>query len=503
MDYFKKYDETDPNSIEEYAQQLIGCTFRELIHSDDASLVREDNIANSYENKSRKGGLGNLLEEEFFGYKANSVSEADFAEAGVELKVTPFERNKSGDYRAGERLVLGMISYDSPIDEVLENSHIWRKCKLLLIIYYLRNKKVLSNLDYEICFANLFTPPAEDLRIIENDYRIIAEKIKSGKAHELSESDTMYLGACTKGVNAEKSTVPQFYGDHILARKRAFCYKVSYMTYVLNNYIVPGVKTYSGTKKPQKDIDLRGYESIIKSIQELKSNTFEQVVEKRINRWVGKTDKELCSLFDREYNNNKTQWIDLSYRMLEIKSNRAEEFVKANISVKAIRIEENGKMKENSPLPPFKFLELVEEKWEESELFSYFDETRFLFVVFKKRGSEYVLKGCQMWNMPYSDLNKKVYEGWDAIRRTLKDGVVLKRKGKVIENNFPKKKDNEIIHIRPHASKSYYVFEDGSTFGSGSISDSDILPDGRRMTKQSFWLNNDYIISQLRDGLKE
>ena len=44
------------------------------------------------------------------------------------------------------------------------------------------------------------------------DYKVISDKIKAGIAHELSESDTMYLGACTKGANAEKSTVPQYYG---------------------------------------------------------------------------------------------------------------------------------------------------------------------------------------------------------------------------------------------------------------------------------------------------
>ena len=501
MDY-KTYDETNPLSIEEYAQRLIGSTFREVLSSKNANEVREDDITEYYQNKSRKGGLGNLLEEEYFGYKANSVSEADFPKAGVELKVTPFEKNKKGEYRAGERLVLGMISYEKPVEASLEESHIWNKCRLLLIIYYLRNKRIISNLDYEICFANLFTPPEEDLIIIKNDYKLIVEKIKARKAHELSESDTMYLGACTKGITAEKSMVPQFYGDHIKARKRAFCYKVSYMTYVLNNYIIPGVKTFNRKESIQNhDFETKRYEAIIKNIEELRTSTFEQIVEEKINKWIGKTDKELCSIFNRDYNNNKAQWIDLSYRMLGIKTNRAGEFAKANISVKAIRIEENGKMRENSPLPPFKFLDLMDEKWEESVLFSYFEEKRFLFVVFKKQGKEYVLKGCQMWNMPHDDLNETVHEGWNSIRNTLHKGVVLNKKGNVIENNFPKKKDNRIIHIRPHASRSYYVFEDGSTFGSGNISDSDLLPDGRRMTKQSFWLNNDYVISQLKPEL--
>lgn len=35
-----------------------------------------------------------------------------------------------------------------------------------------------------------------------------------------------------------------------------------------------------------------------------------------------------------------------------------------------------------------------------------------------------------------------------------------------------------------------------------SYADAEQLPDGRWMTKQSFWLNNTYILSQLDDKLK-
>ncbi len=485
------YDKNDAKSIEDYAQQLIGHTFREVESWDAPSQVQEDEA--SYGNKSRKGGLGNLIEEKFFGYKVNSDERADFPEAGVELKVSPFEKTQKGALRAGERLVLTMISYEKAIESSLYQSHLWNKCKLILLIYYLRDKALPNNLDYRIHFAQLFTPPDEDLKIIESDYKTIADKVAAGRAHELSESDTMYLGACTKGATAEKSTVPQaYYAPDIKARKRAFCYKNSYMTYVLNTYIAPGKEEY---------------EKIITDSNELKEKTFEEVILSRINKYAGKTDKELCRIFDREYNNNKAQWIDLTYRMLGIKSNKAEEFAKAQIVVKAIRLEENGHMRENSPLPALKFKDLVSEAWEDSELFTYFDETKFLFTVYRKVGEEYVLKGAQIWNMPYDDLNTTVKKGWENIRNVVKEGIEFYKtetgKGLVIKNNLPKKNDNEIIHIRPHTQQTYYVFEDGEVFGKGRLSDSDELPDGRRMTKQSFWLNNEYIVSQLEDKLKK
>ena len=69
------------------------------------------------------------------------------------------------------------------------------------------------------------------MKIIQEDYEKIAKKVSEGRAHELSEGDTMYLGACTKGSTAEKSHLPQeYYAPDIKAKKRTFCFKQSYMT---------------------------------------------------------------------------------------------------------------------------------------------------------------------------------------------------------------------------------------------------------------------------------
>lgn len=485
-----KYDKTDPKSIENYAKTLIGHTFREVQGWDTSSINKPAEY--TYDNKSRKGGLGNFIEEQFFGYEANSDSSADFNEAGVELKVTPYEKKKGGKLSAGERLVLSMISYKDPVEPDFKTSHLWEKCENILLIYYLRDKSLESNMDYSIDFVKLFTPPEEDLDIIMQDYNVIINKIASGRAHELSESDTMYLGACTKGANAEKSTVPQeYYAPEIRARKRAFCYKNSYMTYVLNTYIAS---------------DREEHEAIIKDKNELKNRSFEDIISDRINKYIGKTDRELCDIFGLEFTGNKAQWTTLAYKMLGISSNKAEEFAKAQIVVKTISLEENGVLRENSPLPTFSFMELIEEEWEESNLFRYFDETKLFFVVFQKQGGSRYLKGCQLWNMPVEDLSGAVHEGWVAVRTVLKEGVVLEKKQKAngieIKNNLLKKSENPIIHVRPHTQQTYYVFEDGEVFGKGKLSDSDELPDGRRMTKQSFWLNSDYIVSQLKDELK-
>lgn len=491
MESINNYDATNPLSIEQYGQLLIGKTFMEVINEAGLNEEIKVSVIDKYGNARRKGGLGNLLEEIYFGYKANSDQQADFHEAGVELKASPYTKLRNGNLRAGERLVITMISYDKPIELDFSTSHVYDKIKIILLVYYLRNKELGSNLLYSIDFVKLFSLPEEDLKIIRDDYEKIVSKIQHGQAHELSEGDTMYLGACTKGSTALKSTVPQYYAPYTSARKRAFCLKNSYMTYALNKYIVQNVDTY---------------ESIVRDPIELENTTFDQLIVSKINSYIGHTDKELCNTFGREYNNNKAQWIDLAYRMLGIKSNRAEEFAKANIVVKAIRLDENGKMRESSPLPPMKLMEFVNEEWEDSTLYSYFEETKFLFIVYKNDGHSYKLKGCQIWNMPTADLDVIVKAGWENIRAIVASGIKLTKKPTatkvIINNNLPGKKDNAIVHIRPHSSKRFYILEDGEKIGDGSYSDAEPLPDGRWMQKQSFWMNNSYILSQLNKKLK-
>lgn len=479
------YDKTSADSILQYAKQLEGKTFLDIKRQYNAFFGIPDDPAIS-DDTNAKGQLGNFLEEFYFGYKPNGEQEADFKDAGVELKQTCIDIRKDGSYTAGERLSITNISFETPVEHDFYKSHVWEKIRLILLIHYVRDKSV-QRLLYKILFVNLFTPPADDLEIIISDYLKIIAKIEAGKAHEISEGDTLYLGACTKGATAATSMRPQYYGDHTPAKKRNFCFKRNYMDYVLHTYVLK---------------DSVPYERIITDTKVLKEHSFEDIVIAKIEKYIGVSDRKLCAMFSREYNNNKAQWIDLAYRMLGIKGNHAEEFVKANIVVKAIRLEEDGSMQESMSFPPFKFLDLAVQEWETSDVYEYFSETKFLFVVYKRAGSTYILKGAKLWNMPTADLDGTVKDGWTAVQQTVKNGVQFTiRPNGIVSNNLPGKHDNRIIHIRPHATKSAYHLHDG--FVRGNVSrDANPLPDGQWMTTQSFWINNSYILEQLPTTLK-
>ena len=440
MKYLEEYDETNPISIETYAKKLIGKTFADVCEQDDiakAMVVRETtNYEAKHENKKRKGGLGELIEERFFHYQANNDARPDFDKAGVELKVTPYKKNKNGTLVAKERLILTMIDYFLVVNETFEESHMWQKARLILLVYYLYQQEIKNRLDYRIGYVKLFTPP---------------EKIRNGKAHELSEGDTLYLGAAPKAATS-KDRRKQPFSDE-LAKPRAFAFKNSYMTYVLNNYIIPGKNTY---------------EPIIKGSAE----SFEDYVASEIDAYCNKSVTDLCNLFSIEIQKKpKNLEAMLAYRILGIRGNHAEEFEKANVVVKTIRIGKNNKIKENMSFPTFKFKELIEEDWEDSTFGNYLRETRFLFVVYKfDQQDELRLKGCQFWNIPYDDLEGNVKKVWEKTQKILREGLKIEKRNGKNYNNFPKSTENLVCHVRPHAQNS---------------------------KDTCFWLNNSYILSQL------
>lgn len=474
-DRMLEYDETDPKSIEAYGKKLIGMTFQDVCDQDDmkkSNVVRETEAYEiKHEDKKRKGGLGEIIEERYFHYPANNDARPDFDKAGVELKVTPYKQNKNGSFSAKERLILTMIDYFKVVNEEFEDSHMWQKARLILLVYYLYQKEIENRLDYKIGYVNLFTPPEEDIKIIKQDFEVIKQKIKDGKAHELSEADTLYLGAAPKAATS-KNRRKQPYSDE-LAKPRAFSFKTSYMTYILNHYIIPGKNTY---------------ESIIKEKTE---ESFEDYVIHKIEQYRDNTVHELCDKFQIPYKDKKPKNLDamLTYRMLGIKGNHAEEFEKANIVIKTIRINKNNRIKENMSFPIFKFKELIEEEWDDSTFGNYLRETKFLFVVYKyDDNDELRLKGCQFWNIPYDDLEKEVKVVWEKTKQLIKNGLKIEVKNGKNCSNLPKISENRVCHVRPHGRNAQDTYE---------------LPDGRRLTKQYFWLNNSYILSQLDKQFKE
>ena len=452
----KKGRHYSQEEISVISQTAIGKTFKEI---QDLEIIEVTN------KKIQKGSLGVIIEECLFGIEANNESEPDFIDAGIELKVTPYKRNKDNTLSAKERLVLNMIDFDKEHEKQFETSHFWYKNNKLQILWYLYESNK-EKLDLKITHEKLLDLAlSEDLNQIKEDWNLIISKIRNGKAHEISEADTMYLGACTKGANSNSKREQPF--SNIKAMQRAFCLKNSYMTQLVRKYIG----------------DYSNVEKILKGTNQL----FNEYVNKTISKYIGKTQTELKEIFNIESNAKNINGIIVSH-MFNVKGKLSdtEEFSKANIIPRTIRIEENKKIRESFPFPSFKYLELANEEWETSEFRNKLETTKYMFFVFANNGKDYIFKGVKLWNMPETDIETYVRPMWQKTKEIIENGNIVKsiiKEGYRI-TNFPRKEENPVCHVRPHALNSSDTYP---------LPVKDVLTGSDKYTKHCFWLNNQYI----------
>ena len=459
------YNPKDKNSIIAYANKLKNITLRIACGPD---LIKN--------NLKGKGYFGHILEEFYFFYKPNSDPKPDFPSAKLELKSSPLKKLKSNEFRSKERLVLNIINYDNVVNQDFETSDFVKKNSSILLVFYLyeRDKDVL---DYIIKLISEWSFPLTDLEIIKKDWEFITKKIAAGKAHELSEGDTFYLGACTKGASALSVRKQPF--SEIPAKRRAYSFKQGYV-----NHIIASI-----ANEPREI-----YGKLFSSIATAKKQTIEELVIEKFRPYYGKSIGHILSSTGVKLNTTaKSFYSNLSKVILGIELEKEiEEFEKAEIVVKTVRLKENNLPKEDISFPNFKYEEIVNEEWDDSN-FKNILEHKFLFIFYQFEKEELILRKVKFWNMPYSDIieAKKV---WSKTREIVGNGQIIKeikrdRNGKEVRlTNFPNKKFSSISHVRPHAKNA---------------SDTLLLPKKDKLTslteytKHCFWLNNTYVRDEI------
>lgn len=456
------YDSSSPKSILEYSKQIENKTLRQILHESPETY-----------NVKNKGALGHTIERDFFGYDINPRKEADFKNAEMELKVIPVkEINKNMNSNqlikqlglsVKERVILSKINYKKIINETWETTELHDKLNRILMMFYMYGKDV-SIYDLEFLLASIWEPFEEDIPYLQKDWEFIQNKVASGNAHELSEGDTLLLGACTKGAN--KNSLINQPKSPVKAMQRAYSLKRSYVNHVFN--ILYSDKLL---KKP-KIIPLNIYEKIIHEFIKLQYSSLE----------------DLFFKFNINVNRNAKQFLYLvtSHLFESLMGITADEFNKNNISqieIKTILLKKNNVPKESMSFEQIKFDEIVENDWLESEFRSKFENKKMLWVIYKTtenytKQKELELKNIHFidifyWNMPNSDLDTDVKDLWlDTVEK--------------IKNNdfdhFKKISETKVSHVRPKATNS----NDTSTLKSGIL-----------VPKKSFWLNSKYVAEQI------
>lgn len=463
-----------PEEVLERARQAIGLT---LIEIDGTGRLA---------NGANKGGRGQAMEESWFGIHPNSRPEPDFMPAHVELKVAAYKQNKNGSLSAKERLICNIIDYMREYQLPFDKSTFWEKCQQMCIMLYLwraENEMHKSTIDT----AFIYRFPEEDLIIIRNDREIIMTHIRNGTMHEFSERETKYLTAAPKG--ASKKTLREQPYSEIKAMQRAYALKTSYMTQM--------VRFAFSAKKP---------ECIVTDLQSITNKTIESIISERVAGYKGCSVKELMDMFGISQTSYQLNQMLFSY-MIGLKNDIAEadEIMKSGIMVKTVRIQKHKDgsefIKENMSFPAFQFKELISEEWEDSDLYDRLATREFAFILFREEDDgEMFFDGVKFWYASDNDVDE-AYRIWKQTVDTIKRGVSLTKTYKggkvVIENDLPKISESYMLHVRPHAAKAGYKLADGEIIG--DIRYANELPDGRMMTDQCFFLNNDYIYKAITE----
>ena len=118
------------------------------------------------------------------------------------------------------------------------------------------------------------------------------------------------------------------------------------MTSIVRNYVVP--------KMTEKIVSFRENEEI----------SFEDAVAKKLSKYQGLTETELIKMFSLQSKiNSKNKFERITAAMLGIKGriNDTDEFSKANILCKTIRVMYNNTIEQHMSFPAFEFEKIYEE----------------------------------------------------------------------------------------------------------------------------------------------
>lgn len=334
-------------SIEELLEKtkgLIGKTFGEI---DKQGLLRTM--------KNDKGLLGKVVETGFYGYPLNNSAQADFANLGVELKVSGFRTLQKGDWSAKERISLSQIHYEKIVNEEFDFSSVITKSRKLLFVWYEYIKGV-DKKDFVIRDFQLYDLTKVE-PIIRNDYKMIQDKVKAGLAHKLSEGDSVILGAATKGAAGQTQDQPC---SPIKAPTRAFSLKNSFIRGVLLEHRQGQTAQLTTLLAP------------------------EAWVWNKVKPYKGVKQLDILKMIDPAYVINKTpkNLNDMLTRLIigsKEELAKHEIFSKSTYQIKNIPIEHDY-----TPIEKGTFHTLninhFEDMWEESEWKLFFEESTFLYI---------------------------------------------------------------------------------------------------------------------------
>lgn len=344
----------------------------------------------------------------------------------------------------------------------------------MLIIAYLYDKKLPIE-EFVIKGVIDFKIPEEDIATIIEDYNFIIQKIKDGKAHELSEGQTNYLGASSTGASSSDRTSQPF--NELESKPRRWSFKNSYMNNIIGKYF----------KKKE-----------YVSIKSNSEKSLEQYVFEKIKPFRNLTEAEIKSKLGLNYKVEAKNGIHiLASGMLGIKGSslknlgKTEEFLKANIKLKTIRILKSMKLKEDMSFKNIKFNEISQvENFEDSEMYEVFSETRYLlFLMLEDENGEFRFNNVKFWAMNSEEI-EEIKKLRIKIKKALKEGIRADTSSsRYVYENLPTSQKDSWAHIRTKGP------------GGEGPRNFEVLDDGSKIRKHCVFIGKSHVMKIIEDSI--
>ena len=202
----------------------------------------------------------------------------------------------------------------------------------------------------------------------------------------------------------------------------------------------------------------------------------------RFQLFIGMNTEEIIDKLNIDINlKAKNLYSKLSINILG--KELVEEMKNHGFVIKSVRLKSDLTPKEAISFPAFQYQKIAINEWKDSDLFFQLNK-KYFFIFYSQDKYSIRLNCVRLWKMQNEDL-EIAKKAWLGVKQIVKSGDIVKeiKRGKRI-TNFPRSYDNEVLHVRPHASNSNDVY---------------ILPTldkktGLNMyTKHSFWLNKNFI----------
>ena len=257
--------------------------------------------------------------------------------------------------------------------------------------------------EYKFLLVDLIELSEVDKAVIKKDWELIKNKVQRLEAHKLSQSDTQYLIALTKG--EEKQKEQPYLNGKAKAKRRAFGYKASYIKHLISNYRFNSEKGY---------FELKANINRYSLLRDKHKGNIEEAVLEKFNPFIGKTDVQIAKTFNQQnaflQKKDKARWhyntsLILTGERKKFLSNHIEEFSKSGLTVKTIRVDDNLLPLEEVSFRTQDYKIDKQSVWEDSSLYDEMSK-KFLWVVYKKSDNDiFKLYKVVFWVMPKEDLS--------------------------------------------------------------------------------------------------